>query len=107
MPADALAPKVARPSAGMVLAVYDKYVALFQIYLHLIGPFQIQDTIQNVNISFVIFQTIRDNWVMNRFFVLPEYQLPSHVNLKEISNTPKIIHYDINASIFMVFFWVK
>ena len=55
MPADALAPEVASASAGMVLAVYDRqHVLLFQNWFHLLGPGQIQDTIQNVNASYII-----------------------------------------------------
>ena len=59
MPADALAPKVAKASAGMVLAVYRQHVFLFQSQFHLLESSQIQDTIKNVNISFVIFKTIQ------------------------------------------------
>ena len=48
MPADELAPEVASASAGMVLAL------LFQTEFQLLGSRPIQDTIQNVNISFII-----------------------------------------------------
>ena len=57
MPADALAPKVARASADMVLAVQDRqHVLVFQSSFHLLGSSQSQDMIQNVNISFMIFK---------------------------------------------------
>ena len=53
MAADALAPKVARASVGMVLAVLDRqYVLLFQIQFHLHGSSRIPDMNQNVNITF-------------------------------------------------------
>ena len=61
MPADALAPEVARASAGMILAVQDRqHVFLFQSKFHLLGSSQFQDTIQNVNISFMIFKIIQN-----------------------------------------------
>ena len=51
MPADALAPKVARTSAGMVLAMWGRqYVWLFHSWFYLLGSSQIQDTIQSVKI---------------------------------------------------------
>ena len=54
MTADALAPKVASASAGMVLAVlYSQHVLLFQSKFYVLRSSQIQDTIQNVNISFL------------------------------------------------------
>ena len=60
MSADALATKVTRTSEGMVLALQDKqHVLLFQSSFHLLGLSEIQDTIQNVNISFIIFKTIQ------------------------------------------------
>ena len=56
MPAATLVPKVTSASASMVLAVLDKQsVLLFQSQIQLLGLSQIQDTIQNVNISFIIF----------------------------------------------------
>ena len=59
MPADALAPKVASASAGMVLAAEDwQHILLFQDKFHALGWNQIQDMIQNVNISFTIFKII-------------------------------------------------
>ena len=59
MPADALTPEVASASAGMVLAVYDnQQLLLFQSW-YLLGSSQIQDTIQNVNIYFIIFKIIQ------------------------------------------------
>ena len=52
MPAATLVPKVTSASASMVLAVLDKQsVLLFQSQIQLLGLSQIQDTIQNVNIS--------------------------------------------------------
>ena len=58
MPADALAPKVARASAGMALAVWDRqHVLLFQSESHLLGSSQIQHTVQDMNISCMIFKT--------------------------------------------------
>ena len=61
MPADALAPKVTRASVGMSLAVWDRqHVLLFQGKFHPLESIQIQHTIQNVNICFVIFKTIQN-----------------------------------------------
>ena len=63
MSADALAPKVARASAGIVLPVLDRqHVLLFHSQFHLLGIgqiSQIQDTIENVNVSFVIVKAIQ------------------------------------------------
>ena len=60
MSADALAPKVASASADMVLAVWDRqHVLLFHIQFHLIKSSKIQDTTQNVNISFRIYTKIQ------------------------------------------------
>ena len=60
MPPNALSPKIASASTGMVLAVLDrKYVLLFHSYFHLLESSQNQDHIQNVNISFIIFKTIQ------------------------------------------------
>ena len=60
MPADALAPKVARASAGMVLAVWNRWrVLLFQSQFHWLQSIQIHDTFQNVNITFLIFKSIQ------------------------------------------------
>ena len=60
MPADALALKVARVSAGMVLAMLDRQHAfLFQSKFHVLGSSQIQDTIENENIFFLMFKTIQ------------------------------------------------
>ena len=53
MPADALASKVARASAGMILAVKYTHVLLVQSFFHLLVSSQIQDMV-----SFVIFKTI-------------------------------------------------
>ena len=59
-PADALAPKVARASAGMVLALKDRqYILLLQSQFHLLGSSQIQDINENGNISIVIFKAIQ------------------------------------------------
>ena len=59
MPADAGAPKAARASAGTVLGAYDRqHVLLFQSPFHLLWSNQIQDMVQNVNMSFIIFKTI-------------------------------------------------
>ena len=56
MPADALAPKVARASAGMVLLVYDRqHVGLRHCEFGLFLLNKIQDMIQNVNTSLTIF----------------------------------------------------
>ena len=58
MPADAA--KVARASAGMVLPVHNRqHVFLFLSLFHMLVLSQIQDTIQNVNISVIIFKTIQ------------------------------------------------
>ena len=57
MPADALAPKVASASAGIVLTVLDSIVIPELISSTCLS--QIHDTIQNVNISFIIFKTIQ------------------------------------------------
>ena len=60
MPADDLAPYVTRASAGMVLTVQDRaLVLLFMSQFHLLDSGQIQDTIQNMNIFVVIFETIQ------------------------------------------------
>ena len=60
MPVDALAPKVASASAGMVLAVQDSQLLLsIQRKFHLLGSSQIQDTIQIVNVPFIIFNSLR------------------------------------------------
>ena len=49
MPAHALAEKVARASAGMVLVVlYKQHILLFNRQFHLLLSSQIRDTIQNV-----------------------------------------------------------
>ena len=79
MPADA--PKVARASAGMALAVWDRHnVLLFQSQCHLFGSSQIKDTIQNVDISFMIFKTIQHVKRVNMWFnMLIIYWNISHV----------------------------
>ena len=59
MPADALAPRVARGSVGMVLAVCDKqHVGLIFCEFGPLLVNKIQDIIRNVNASFIIFKTI-------------------------------------------------
>ena len=58
MPADALAPKA---SAGMVMAVQDRqHVLLFHSLFYLLSSSQMQDMIQNVNTSFIIFVTCHE-----------------------------------------------
>ena len=61
MSADAPAPEDVRASAGMVLDVQERQDILLcgQNLFHLLGSSQIQDMIQNVNISFVIFKPIQ------------------------------------------------
>ena len=67
MPADALAPKISSTSADMVLALTKRqHVVLFQSYFHLLESSQIQDTIQNENISFVISKHLSMLWVKSR-----------------------------------------
>ena len=52
---DALGPKVAIESADNVLAVLERqHVLLFQSQFHLHESSQIKNTIQNMNISFII-----------------------------------------------------
>ena len=59
-PADALASKVARASAGMVLALKDRqHILLLQSQFHLLGSSQIQDINENGNISIVICKAIQ------------------------------------------------
>ena len=58
-PADALAPKVASASAGMVLTVKDiQHVELLHCEFGLVLLNNIQDSTRNVNTSFGIFKTI-------------------------------------------------
>ena len=60
MPADALAPKVARASVGMVLSEYDRqHVELLHCEFGLLLLNKLQDMIRNVNISIVNFKTIQ------------------------------------------------
>ena len=60
MPADALAPKVARISAGMVLLVYEReHLRLLHRIFGLLLLNKIQDMVQNMNISSIIFKTIQ------------------------------------------------
>ena len=62
MPADALAPKVARASAGMVLAVKDRTCIVVPDFISFTWVKPIQDMIQNVNISFATqFNMLRVN----------------------------------------------
>ena len=57
MPADVLAPKVAKASAGMVLSVHDRqHVGLLHYEYGLLLLNKIQDRIQNVNKSLIIFK---------------------------------------------------
>ena len=60
MPADVLAPQVSSVSAGMVLTVYDRqHVELPHCEFGLLLLNNIQDMIQNVNTSFIIFKLIQ------------------------------------------------
>ena len=60
MPPDALAPKVARASAGTVLTVWDRqHVLLLPSEFYAIASKKIQEMILNVNASFIIFKTIQ------------------------------------------------
>ena len=59
MTPDALGPKVATASSGMVWVVWDRqYVWMFQTSFHWLGSNQIQNMIQNGNITFIIFKAI-------------------------------------------------
>ena len=58
MSADALAATVASASEGIVLAVQARQHALLSpTEFHLCGPSEIDVTIQNVNVSYIIFKT--------------------------------------------------
>ena len=58
-PADALAPKGTRTSAGMVSSVYDRqHVGLLHCEFGLVLLNKFQDMIQNVNTSLIIYKTI-------------------------------------------------
>ena len=60
MPADALAPYIARASAGMVLTELDRQqVGLLHCEFDLFLLNEIQDIVWNVNASFKIFKTIQ------------------------------------------------
>ena len=60
MPADALAPKVARASAGIVLSVKDRqHVGLLHCKFGLLLLNTIQDMVQNADTSLLIFKTIQ------------------------------------------------
>ena len=63
MPADALAPTVARASAGMIFTVLrtNNMHCCSRVNFIYLGQakFKIQDTIQNMNVPFVIFQIIQ------------------------------------------------
>ena len=59
MPADALAPKVSRASAGMVLSALDRqHVRLLHCEFGLLLLNKIKDMARNVNTSWIIFETI-------------------------------------------------
>ena len=97
MPADVLAPIVARASADIVLAVEDRqHVFLFEGWFHLLGWSQIQDTIQNVNIPFVIFKTIQhvksicNTWVCQPFDdVIMEDNMPVKWGWRDLNLQPE------------------
>ena len=60
MPADALAPEVARASTGMVFSASDRqHVGLLHCEFGLLLLNKIQDMMQNVNTSLVAFKTIQ------------------------------------------------
>ena len=80
---DALAPKVARTSPGMVLAVRDKQHTLFQSHFYLLELYQIQDTIENENIYFVIFKPIQHvkSWYISNIKTYPLLRLMHRVSI--------------------------